>query len=130
MLGEYYFERSFLPKDLTNAIYWYEKAANGPDGYYASRAQFQLGYIHATETKNFTEAAKWFRKLAEAGNPYAQGNLANLHYKGLGVERDWKEAAVWYRKAAESGNAEAQVNLAAMYRDGEGVPQDFAEAVK
>jgi TPR repeat protein len=131
MLGEYYYKGSFLPKDLTNAIYWYEKAASAPDDDYASsRAQFQLGYIHATETKNSAEAAKWFRKRAGAGDATAQYNLAMLLLGNRDVPQDWGEAISWFRKAAEAGNVQAQVNLALMYREGQKVPRDYVEAVK
>jgi len=67
-LAEWYYTGSVLPKNLTNAIHYYQLRAEAGD----EHCQFQLGYIHATETKSYIEAARWFQKRAEAGNPYAQ----------------------------------------------------------
>ncbi len=130
LLGDYYYYGTMVPGSITNALHWYEKAALASESYNSRRAQFQLGYLHATETKNFTEAVKWYRKCAEGGDTTAQFSLAIRYYYGNGVERDLKEAAKWYRKAAEAGGADAQDSLAEMYRDGEGVPRDDGEAAK
>ena len=56
-LADWYYEGKVFPKNLTNAIYWFEKATER--GWHV---QFQLGYIHETETKNYGEAIKWYRK--------------------------------------------------------------------
>lgn len=130
-LGDYFFKGQLLPKNITNAIHYYEKAANAPAWTdLAGEAQSQLGYIHATETKNFAEAAKWYRKRAEAGEPTAQYNLAICLYNGEGIERNRNEAAKWFRASAEQGNVDAQWRLGMTYRNGEGVPRDYGEAVK
>src|SRR6266478_1716976 len=59
-----YEEGRGVSRSLTNAIYWYEKAASQNHGL-ASFAQFQLGWIHDTQTKDYAQAAKWYRKAAE-----------------------------------------------------------------
>eukprot|EP00729_Bicosta_minor_P016506 gene16506-biopygen27205 len=85
------------------------------------------------------EAAKWYRKSAEAGHAKAQCSLGLMYDKGAGVELDKVEAAMWYRKAAEAGFAQAQYNLGhamaqnnlgCLYDNGEGVEQDKVEAAK
>ncbi len=125
-LADYYCEGLFVPKNVTNAIAWYEKASLAESG----NAQLQLGYLHATETKNHNEAAKWFRMAAEKGMAYGQFNLGVSYQIGQGVVTDKAEAVKWYLKAAEQGVAPAQLNLGGMYKDGEGVIQDYVEAAK
>jgi TPR repeat protein len=61
--------------------------------------------------KDYSAAAGFYRKAAEAGYAPAQYDLAYLYEMGLGVERDMKQAAIWYRKAADQGEPEAQNNL-------------------
>ena len=51
---------------------------------------------------------------AEQGHAYAQFNLGNCYYNGLGVVQNYEEARKWYGKAAEQGNAEAKQALSVM----------------
>jgi len=71
---------------------------------------------------------KTFRKAAERGDAEAQYNLALMHDRGIGVEKNAAEALKWYRKAAEQGYAKAQYNLGMMYYFGRGVPEDKVAA--
>ena len=57
--------------------------------------------------QDYAEAAKWYRKSAEQGNPQAQYSLGTLYEGGFGVEQSAEEAERWYRKAAEQGDADA-----------------------
>jgi TPR repeat protein len=78
---------------------------------------------------DYTEAVRWWRKAADAGNAEAQNKLGEAYYNGYGVPQDNAEAAKWYGKAVEQGHASAQQSVGVMYRDGRGVPQDYVEAV-
>jgi TPR repeat protein len=80
--------------------------------------------------KDYSAAAQFYRKAADAGYAPAQYNLAHSYENGLGVERDLSQAAAWYRKAAEQGDPEAQNNLGTLYASGQGVPRSDAEAVR
>jgi len=82
------------------------------------------------KAKNYSEAAKWFRKAAEQGHIVAQYNIAAMHRNGTGVIHDDKEAVKWYLKAAEQGYIKAQETLGYMYQRGDGVAQDYKEAAK
>eukprot|EP00729_Bicosta_minor_P013443 gene13443-biopygen31112 len=96
-------------------------------------AQHTLGNMYYTGhgvERNHVEAAKWFRKSAEAGYADAQWHLGIMYRDGEGVEHDPVEAANWYQKSAEAGDVMAQCTLGIMYRDGKGVEQDHVEAVK
>lgn len=106
-----------------------------------ARAQFDLGgmyYEGQGVPRDYSEAAKWYRKAAEQGLPEAQTALGSMYdvawVMGNGkwpVPQDDAEAVRWYRKAAEQGFADAQKALGEMYRLAQGVPKiDFIEAVK
>ena len=50
--------------------------------------------------KNLTEAVKWFRAAALAGESSAMFNLGRLHELGDGVEKDSAQAYAYYKVAA------------------------------
>ncbi len=88
-------------------------------------------------TRDYTEAAAWFRKAADQGLAIAQSNLAMLHIKSLamyedgsGVTNDPAAVAAWHRNAAELGVPAAQYHLGLMYEDGREVAKDDKEALK
>jgi TPR repeat protein len=96
-------------------------------------AQYNLGVMYYEGQgmeQDFKDAAKWFRKASEQGNPGAQINLGLMYLRGKGIMEDDKEAAKWFRKAAEQGIADAQLYLGLMYGSGEGVPEDLKEAAE
>jgi hypothetical protein len=80
--------------------------------------------------KNYAEAARLFRPLAEGGDTSAQSYLAFMYKSGQGVDEDDGEAVRWYRQAAERGYALAQYSLGTLYDKGEGVAPDFVQAHK
>ena len=76
----------------------------------------------------FERAARALASAAEIGDPIAQTALGNLHYLGLGLERDPRRAAELYYAAARAGHAPAQINLGNLYAQGLGVPTDALRA--
>jgi hypothetical protein len=80
--------------------------------------------------KDLAQAAYWYRKAADQGNPAAQVYLGYLCTVGLGVPQDTAEGILWYRRASASNYPMAEVNLAAHYMRGDGVEQDTAEALR
>ena len=81
-------------------------------------------------SKDPAQAAYWYRKAADQGDPAAQIYLGYLYTAGIGVPRDTAEAIRWYRRAASSNSPQAEVNLAGHYMRGDGVKQDTAEALR
>lgn len=79
-------------------------------------------------TKDYYEAAHWFRLAARQGLVYAQFKLGLLYSGGRRVSKDYQESAHWYGLAAEQGNAEAQSRLGLYLVHGRGVPQDHVQA--
>lgn len=79
--------------------------------------------------KDYIEAARWFRRSAEQGFPFAERQLGRMYYEGEGVEKNNEEAFKWYNKAAEHGDASAQGLLGLMYYCGEGIEKNNEEAI-
>eukprot|EP00729_Bicosta_minor_P004380 gene4380-biopygen16815 len=102
-------------------------------GRHTRAAQYNIGNRYNKGRgveQDHVEAAKWYRKSAEAGFAQAQYNLGLMYYKGDGIEQSYVQAAKWYRKSAEAGDLSAQHNLGNMYLNGKGVAQDYVEAAK
>jgi uncharacterized protein len=74
--------------------------------------------------QNFADAAVYFRKAADAGNPSAQAEIGRLYLYGLGVQQSQTEAFRWTQRSALGGSAPGQVNLALFYLNGIGTPPD------
>jgi uncharacterized protein len=74
--------------------------------------------------KDLVQAARWYRRAAEQGDPRAQMMLAYMYFAGAGVPKDLHQAFAWDLRAAADGSIEAKVNLAAMYLHGNGIKQD------
>ncbi|MDO4204105.1 MAG: tetratricopeptide repeat protein [Selenomonadaceae bacterium] len=90
-------------------------------------AAYNLGVICEDEG-SIADAQHWYRKAAEADDPDAATNLANLLIKE--AERIMDEAHRWLTKAAGAGQLQAQYTLATMNRNGQGTPISIPAAVK
>jgi TPR repeat protein len=84
-------------------------------------------YGHAV-SRDYSEAARWYRAAAEHNNAMAQSTLGDIYYYGRGVPQDFVAAVQWWKLAAEQGVAVAQLNLGVMYANGDGVPQDYVKS--
>ena len=81
-----------------------------------SVSMFQLGnyYFYGLEDvkQNFTLAAYWYQRAANAGVVEAMFNYAVCLDRGFGVKQNRYQAYLWYQKAAERGSKHAKYNLA------------------
>lgn len=59
--------------------------------------------LAAFEAKDYTNAFKLLKPIAERGNAEAQCIIANMYHLGLGLERDVLEAVKWYKKISQTG---------------------------
>jgi TPR repeat protein len=66
---------------------------------------------------------------AQAGDPEAETNVAEIYERGLGVQPDYQQAVLWYQKAAEQKYSRALFNLGTLYEQGLGVDQDKLKAL-
>lgn len=97
-----------------------EKSTNNPP---TEQSELERA-VSLVESEKYTEAFAIFQKLAEAGDPEAQHNLALLYRTGKGVQKDLEISGSWFRKAADQGVSDAQYYLGHMYDLGEGVDQN------
>jgi Fe-S cluster biogenesis protein NfuA len=78
---------------------------------------FQEG-VKAFEKKAFPQAYHYFEEAADKQNSDAMVNLAVMHMKGVGCERDFSMAKSWFEKAAILDNTHAMMGLAQFYEQG------------
>lgn len=91
-----------LPSDASQAITWYEKAAQ--QGHVQSQTKLVTAYATGLIVpKNEQRAAFWARTLAEHGDVGGQLSLGAAYALGQGVPKDKAQALYWFRKAAEQG---------------------------
>lgn len=74
--------------------------------------------VAAYEAKVYPKAYTCFEQAAQTLNPEAMVNLAIMHMKGVGCERDLAAAKTWFEKAATLENAHAMMSLAHFYEKG------------
>lgn len=99
----------------------------------AIREWYQTGekyYYGLGVAENFTEAVKWYKKAAMAGDSDGQFMVGWCYQYGDGVEQSYVKALEWYKKAAEQGNDEAQDKLGDFYYYGDGVEKDLVKALE
>jgi len=90
---------------------------------------YELGN-QCLESKNYSEAVKYFRWAADENYAPAQDKLGWMYQNGWGVEQDYSKARELYLKAANQGNHFAQASMGLLYYKGWGVQQDLEEALK
>ena len=96
------------------------------DGGFAP-AQTSLGQW-SRERKQWAEAARWYKRSAEQGDPSAKVGLALAYYRGQGVPRNRVRAFRLMLAAARTGDAVAHHNVGVMYQRGNGTAKDLAKA--
>jgi hypothetical protein len=101
-----------------------------------AEAEFNLGRALG-DTKETTEAIKWFRKAADQGYPFAEARLGMVYATGSGVDsglkQDIPEGLKWLRKAAEQDAGLAEflgMQLSGVMGDKSRLPKDPSEALK
>jgi TPR repeat protein len=57
--------------------------------------------------EDWGEAARWYRKSAEQGNPDGQFRLGRAYQFGIGVPQNRQEAIRWFDKAGDQGHDQA-----------------------
>jgi TPR repeat protein len=67
---------------------------------------------------------------AEKGSAVAQNLLGNMHFYGVGVEKDYAAALRWYRKAAAQNHPGPQNLIGLCFENGWGVKKDYGEALR
>ena len=78
----------------------------GPTAY----EMFRKGYDY-NDSRDYKQAAYWYKKAAKLGHAAAQNNLGVLYNNGRGVRKSRGWAKYWYKKACKNGNETACKNL-------------------
>ncbi len=76
----------------------------------SSTTQFELGQMFrkaSEESRDYIQAAEWFRHSAEQGYRKAQYKLGLMYARGLGVSCDYVQAYAWLKIAATQGSKKA-----------------------
>lgn len=127
MLGILYYRGDGVPKDKTEAINWWLKAAL--QGGTSAQELLGLAYSFGDGVpKDYAEAIKWFRMAAEKGKASAQYNLGLMYAEGFGVPKDLVQAHVWLNIAGAQAHEDAKKYLA--IAEEEMTPEQKAEAMK
>lgn len=106
-VGEMYELGKSVPKDITNALIWYEKAA--AQGH--AKAGYKILYleIQANGLNDFSKTQLGvLRQEAASGNADAQYFLGKMYATGVGVPKSLNNALTWLNKATFNGVAEAE----------------------
>lgn len=91
---------------------WRALAAEGHlDSMVAIAGLYEAG---AGVTRDYRQAAHWYRRAADCGHVVAQLNLGDLYGRGQGVQRDLVWADVYLSRAVAQGNGWARERRAAI----------------
>lgn len=74
--------------------------------------------------KDEKQAAYWYERAANSGDPGAQQQIGYFYAAGIGVERNPQRATEWFERAVAGGSISAKVNLGVAYVWGQGVRKD------
>ncbi|WP_243373951.1 tetratricopeptide repeat protein [Microvirga solisilvae] len=112
-LGDALLNGNGIPPAPSDALHWYQKAADGG----STMALVRLGDFYAlrSEGVNISRALEWYRKAADANISTAMVRLGRMFNEGQGVPQDYALAATWFSRAAAAGNGPAMVELSALY---------------
>jgi hypothetical protein len=97
----------------------------------ATRQLAEMYYVgRGGVEQNFSEAARWYERLAKQGDARAQTSLGLMYARGYGVAKNLETARRWWSFAASQNDPGAQYNLGVIYSTGEGVAQDPVQAAQ
>jgi TPR repeat protein len=112
-LGDAFLNGNVIAPAPSEALRWYEKAAEGG----STMALVRLGdfYARRSDTVDVSRALEWYRKAADANISTAMIRLGRMFNEGQGVPQDYALAATWFSRAAAAGSGPAMVELSALY---------------
>ena len=102
-LGAAYDHGKGVERDLEQALYWYQQAAEQG----LAEAQFNLAHLLAESEISEVAAAEWMAKAAAQGMLDAQFLMGVIYAEGLGVAQDPQRAREWLQRAIDAGHDDA-----------------------
>lgn len=82
----------------------------------------------AYDRADYSSAMRYWRPLADQGNPAAQSNLALMYAKGQGVAKDYVQAYMWSTLSSARGHQEGAANRDSIAKGM--TPQEIADGQK
>ncbi|MGE3728586.1 MAG: tetratricopeptide repeat protein, partial [Candidatus Sericytochromatia bacterium] len=110
IVGDFYAQGLGGGRDLNKAVYWYEQAAS----LWYLRSQLTLAKLLIDEKNSPQQAKYWCERLAQAGDPWGQSQLAQLLNQS-NLHKDKQIATQWLEKAAIQGHTQSQYELGLHY---------------
>jgi hypothetical protein len=129
LIGDVYNPPGFQPRDMERAVRWYERAAEGGDGF----ALVTLGHIYLRGDgvpADPARAYEQFARAAAAGDPAGHTGIGSIHFFGDGRAVNYRLARKHFLVAAGAGESDSQHLLGTIYRDGLGTEKDPREAAR
>ncbi len=123
-LGKVYRDGLSVATDWVKAEGWFRKSAERGtvcSAYALGKLLLPIGLS--------TEAIRWLKYAADAGDQYARYTLGKVYLAGENAEKDVDTAVEYLRASAEQGNQYAQYALGKLYLLGREVPPDRDVAV-
>lgn len=93
-LGVAYAEGKAVPRDMAQALSFYERGAKAGSVF----AAYNLGQVYRKGegvTVDYAQAAKWYEIAAKRGDYRAGNELGLLYVEGKGIRRDPVEGFAW-----------------------------------
>lgn len=128
-VGARYADGIGVPRDLTEAAIWLERAAEAG----LAVAQHRLAAMYEAGLgvdENRPIALQWYTAAAEQGNVLAMHNIGVMYSQGIEGTPDFTSAVEWFTSAADHGIRDSQYNLGVIYARGIGVDADYVAAYK
>ncbi len=125
-LAESFFTENYRPVVIDQTSFEITHATELPTD--ASTGSGTSAAKDAYESGDFTSARAMFAAEADKGDLEAIHYLANLYYRGHGVEKDNAKALVLLEEAASSDYVLSLATLGGMYLSGDIVNQDYQKA--
>ena len=116
-----------LAQNLTEAVKWFEKAANQKD--MGAIMEVGLAYRDGLGVdKDLAKAQSWFEQGSKLGDPYAMTALAKLYIADDSQPENMGKAINLLQKVADIGEIEGSLLLAELYETGKAGEQDSDKA--
>lgn len=124
-----------VTKDINQALYWYQKAADQGSG--AGMNALGSCYLNGKGVPiDYEKAAYWFKKAAENGSAAGEINYKEAKKRIEDKSKNTANSSVIqndYQKnieAAKNGDTQAQLKIGICYQTGNGVKQDYSAALE
>ena len=127
-IGLFYYNGWGVQKNESEALKWFERAANHGNecGMYNSGFLYREG--RGTEL-DYYKALYWFQKASESGHTEAPNQIGLMYYREEGVPQDYEVAYFYFEKGTVAGDNTAKYNMAYFLMRGLGVKQDIPRAL-